>query len=147
LVVSYNTSMEVIERFKAKIATYMNTNSREWSNFALWIDKMEYQNAIHFVVAIERELSLTPHGHLGLNPIKKDRPNWQDWGGRWTRRNEFMRYLKTVLEELDIGYSMPIQPVVLPPGQPYGYGAIGPTIQIPRPGRRPTDGSGCFRAD
>jgi hypothetical protein len=57
LVVSYDTSMEVIERFKAKIATYMNTNSREWSNFALWIDKMEYQNAIHLVVAIEREFS------------------------------------------------------------------------------------------
>jgi hypothetical protein len=53
-----------------------------------------------------------------------------------------MRYLKTVLEELDIRYSMPIQPVVLPPGQSYGYGAVGPTIQIPRPGRRPTDGSG-----
>jgi len=61
LVVSYDTSMEVIERFKAKIATYMNNNSREWSNFALWIDKMEYQNAIHLVVAIERESSMSPH--------------------------------------------------------------------------------------
>jgi hypothetical protein len=43
-----------------------------------------------------------------------DRRNWQDWGGRWARRNEFMRHLKTVLEELDVKYAMPVQPVVLP---------------------------------
>jgi hypothetical protein len=55
LVVSYDTPMELIERFKAKIATYINSNGREWSNFSIWIDKMEYQNAIHLVLAIERE--------------------------------------------------------------------------------------------
>lgn len=43
-----------------------------------------------------------------------DRSNWQDWGARWTRRNEFMRYLKTVLEELDMKYVLPTQPVLLP---------------------------------
>ena len=45
-----------------------------------------------------------------------DRPNWQDWGGRWARRNAFMRHLKTVLEELDLRYMLPIQPVLLPSG-------------------------------
>lgn len=55
MVVSYDTSMELIERLKTKIGLYMNTNSREWSNFALWIDKMEFQNAIHLIVAIERK--------------------------------------------------------------------------------------------
>jgi hypothetical protein len=49
-----------------------------------------------------------------------------------------MRYLKTVLEEFDIRYTMPIQPVILPRGQPYGYGPADPTIQSPRPGRQPT---------
>ncbi len=35
LVVSYDTPMDVIELLKTKIATYINTNSREWSNFSL----------------------------------------------------------------------------------------------------------------
>ncbi|KAH6914178.1 Mechanosensitive ion channel-domain-containing protein [Coprinopsis sp. MPI-PUGE-AT-0042] len=96
LMVAYSTPLELIEQLKGKIATYIDENNREWSGFALNIDKMEYQNAIHLIVAIEH------------------RANWQDWGGRWTRRNAFMRNLKTVLEELDITYTMPVQPVLLP---------------------------------
>ena len=54
--------------------------SREWSNCAVNIDKMEYQNAIHLTVAMVH------------------RPNWQDWGAeRCGRRTAFMRNLKTVL--------------------------------------------------
>jgi len=37
--------------------------------------------------------------------------NWQDWGARWSRRNAFMRNLKSILEELEVGYSMPVQPI------------------------------------
>ena len=54
LTVAYDTPMEVIEELKGKISTYVNTNSREWSGFALNIDKMEYQNAISLIVAMER---------------------------------------------------------------------------------------------
>ncbi|KAF8995427.1 Mechanosensitive ion channel-domain-containing protein [Cyathus striatus] len=96
LSVSYDTPVEVIEQLKAKISAYVQANSREWSGFALNIDKMEYQNAIHLICAMEH------------------RPNWQDWGGRWSRRTAFMRNLKTVLEELDIKYTMPVQPILLP---------------------------------
>lgn len=48
-----------------------------------------------------------------------DRPNWQDWGGRWARRTAFMRNLKQILEDLDVHYTMPVQPVLLhqPPSQ------------------------------
>ena len=46
--------MEVIENLKGKINTYVTTNSREWSGFTLNIDKMEYQNAISLIVAMER---------------------------------------------------------------------------------------------
>lgn len=46
-------------------------------------------------------------------PLPPDRPNWQDWGGRWVRRNAFMRYLKAVLEELNLTYTMPVQPVIM----------------------------------
>lgn len=47
-----------------------------------------------------------------------DRRNWQDWSGRWARRTQFMRQLKMILEELDIGYTMPVQPVLLPSSGP-----------------------------
>ncbi|SJL03324.1 uncharacterized protein ARMOST_06677 [Armillaria ostoyae] len=98
LMVSYNTPLETIEALKAKLKAYVNTNSRDWSGFDLNIDKMVNQNAIHLIVAMEH------------------RPNWQDWGGRWARRTAFMRNLKTILEELDVGYSTPLQPVLLPNG-------------------------------
>ncbi|KAH8103207.1 hypothetical protein DFH11DRAFT_1692697 [Phellopilus nigrolimitatus] len=75
------------------LKTYVSQNNREWSNVLVNIDKMEYQNAITLVIAMEH------------------RPNWQDWGGRWARRTLFMRNLKVVLEELDITYTLPIQPV------------------------------------
>lgn len=55
LMVSYNTPIEVIEHLRLKIGEYISANSREWSNSALWIDKMEFQNALHLTVAIERQ--------------------------------------------------------------------------------------------
>ncbi|KAF8673852.1 hypothetical protein AX14_005320 [Amanita brunnescens Koide BX004] len=96
ITVSYDTPMDVIEAVKVKVNNYITTNSREWSGCSVNIDKMEYQNAIHIIVAVEH------------------RPNWQDWGGRWERRNAFMRNLKMMLEDLDVRYTMPIQPVLLP---------------------------------
>lgn len=47
--------MEVIEQLRIKVVAYMNTNSREWSDCSLNIDKMEFQNAIHLIVGMERE--------------------------------------------------------------------------------------------
>lgn len=62
LMVAYSTPLELIEQLKVKIATYIDENSREWSAFALNIDKMEYQNAIHLIVAIERKYNAaTPY--------------------------------------------------------------------------------------
>ena len=55
LTVAYDTSMEAIEHLKSKISAYVNTNSREWSGFSLNIDKMEFQNAIYLIVAMERK--------------------------------------------------------------------------------------------
>ncbi|KAH0839914.1 Mechanosensitive ion channel-domain-containing protein [Lanmaoa asiatica] len=100
ITISYNTSLEIVEQLKLRIQAYVVTNSREWSGCGVNIDKMEFQNAIYLTISIER----------------KYRSNWQDWGGRWARRNAFMRHLKTVLEELDLRYTLPIQPVLLPSG-------------------------------
>lgn len=80
---------------------------------------MEFQNALHLIVAIERKLTiLNSHRLTQFFIFSLDRPNWQDWGGRWARRTAFMRNLKIILEELDINYTMPIQPVLLPTSGP-----------------------------
>ena len=55
-------------------------------------------------------------------PLPLDRRNWQDWGGRWARRNAFMKWFRGVLEELDLKYTAPIQPILLPKGNPFQDG-------------------------
>jgi hypothetical protein len=118
--VSYDTPLEVIEQLRIRIGQYISENSREWSGFNVNIDRMDFQNAIYLIIGVEREWSLDiflrtcPHVSLLI-----DRRNWQDWAGRWNRRTEFMRHLKTVLEELEVGYSLPIQPVLLPKHSPF----------------------------
>ena len=54
LMISYNTPLEILDTLKSRIKQYVLENNREWSGFDLNIDKMEYQNAIHVVVAMER---------------------------------------------------------------------------------------------
>ncbi|KAI0704350.1 Mechanosensitive ion channel-domain-containing protein [Cytidiella melzeri] len=108
LKIAYDTPLKDIELLRRRLEEYVQNeeNRRQWSNVLVNIDKMEFQNAIDLVIAMEHK------------------PNWQDWGGRWTRRNKFMRYFKTVLEEIGISYTMPIQPVLLP-NPPPGYGGGG----------------------
>ncbi|CAE6480680.1 hypothetical protein ACGC1H_003511 [Rhizoctonia solani] len=94
LQVGYDTPLEVLEKLRQRLKQYVAANSREWGGGCeINISKMEYQNAIHLVVAME---------HRG---------NWQDWGGRWNRRNAFMKNLKSELETLEIQYALPLQPV------------------------------------
>ncbi|CAE6428030.1 unnamed protein product [Rhizoctonia solani] len=94
LQISYDTPLEILEKLRQRLKQYVAGNSREWGGGCeININKMEYQNAIHLVVAME---------HRG---------NWQDWGGRWNRRNAFMKNLKAELENLEIQYSLPLQPV------------------------------------
>ena len=40
---------------RTKLQAYVQQNNREWSNVGVNIDKMEYQNAITLIVAMERE--------------------------------------------------------------------------------------------
>jgi len=97
--VSYDTPLEIIEQLKIRLRQYMTANNREWGSpgLEIWIDNMKFQNCINLVVAMEH------------------RNNWQEWGARWGRRNLFMKHLRTVLEELEIGYQMPLQPVSFHP--------------------------------
>lgn len=115
--VSYDTPLEIIENLRRRLEEYIADDKmrREWSSVTVNIDKMEFQNAIHLTIGMEHK------------------PNWQDWGGRWARRTAFMRHLKTVLEELDVRYTMPVQPLLMPsPPFPSGYnGPRSPTLDSP----------------
>lgn len=117
LMVAYDTPLEILEQLRRKLEDYINDdkNRREWSNINVNIEKMEFQNAIHLKIGMEH------------------RPNWQDWGGRWARRTAFMRFLKVTLEELDLRYTKPVQPVIMPGPPPgWGAGARSPYLSSPR---------------
>lgn len=111
IMISYGTPLEIVEQLRQRVQAYVANNNREWSNCAVNIDKMEYQNAIHLTIGVEH------------------RSNWQDWGGRWARRNDFMRHLKTVLEELDMKYTLPVQPVLLPRNSPMSFRDVGVEVK------------------
>ncbi|KIY69051.1 hypothetical protein CYLTODRAFT_350366 [Cylindrobasidium torrendii FP15055 ss-10] len=93
--IAYNTPLDVFEEIRSRIKTYVTENNRDWSGMDFNIDKMDYQNAIHIIVAMEH------------------RSNWQEWGKRWERRTRFMRNLKQILEDLSVKYTLPVQPVIL----------------------------------
>lgn len=53
--IAYNTPLELVEQLKSRIQAYITANNREWSGCAVNIDKMDFQNAIHLTVAVERK--------------------------------------------------------------------------------------------
>lgn len=55
MMISYDTPLEIIDQLKSRIGEYVNANGRDWSSFGLNIDKMEFQNAIHLTVGMERK--------------------------------------------------------------------------------------------
>lgn len=57
--ISYSTSLEIVEQLKQHIQAYVVANSREWSGCNVNIDKMEFQNAIHLTIAVERKCNIS----------------------------------------------------------------------------------------
>lgn len=55
IMIAYTTPLETIEEIKTRVGVWMGDHSREWNGYAVNIDKLENQNAIHLVIAIERE--------------------------------------------------------------------------------------------
>lgn len=58
ITISYNTSLEIVEQLKQRIQAYVVANNREWSGCGVNIDKMEYQNAIHLTISVERRCTI-----------------------------------------------------------------------------------------
>lgn len=55
LAIPYDTLLGIIEQLHSRISQYICGNNREWNNLAVWIDEMEFQNAMHLIVALKRE--------------------------------------------------------------------------------------------
>lgn len=55
LTISYDTPLSIVEQLRSRISQYISENNREWNNSAVWIDKMEFQNAIYLIIGLERE--------------------------------------------------------------------------------------------
>ena len=53
--VGYDTPLEVLEELQARLKAYVAPNNREWSSVLINIDKMEYQNALTLIIAMERK--------------------------------------------------------------------------------------------
>ncbi|CDZ97984.1 Predicted mechanosensitive ion channel [Phaffia rhodozyma] len=97
--IAYDTPLEVIEDLNVRVKQYLMDNNREWGgSHQLNINNISQQNAIYIDIAIEHK------------------SNWHDWGARWARRTAFMKNLKTTLEVLEMTYSLPVQPIILPSG-------------------------------
>jgi len=94
--VGIETSLEVMTELRTRMRAWVNENSRDWAGgMDMNINKISNQNYIEIIVAFAHK------------------SNWQDWGGRWSRRTKLMRQMKTVLDDLDVSYKMPLQPVQL----------------------------------
>ena len=117
LEIAYGTSLSVVEQLRPCISKYIVHNSRERKNSAVWIDKMEFQNATHLTIVLEREWERS-HPRLMNVPLLLDLRNWQDWGRRCARPNAFMKWFREVLQELDLKYTAPIQPILLSKATP-----------------------------
>lgn len=60
--ISYDTPLNLVEQLRSRISQYISENNREWNNSAVWIDKMEFQNAIHLIIAVERKRTVFSPG-------------------------------------------------------------------------------------
>ncbi|RUS16522.1 Mechanosensitive ion channel-domain-containing protein [Endogone sp. FLAS-F59071] len=94
--IDYNTPSQKIDSLREKLSDWCNKNSTDFTPgvLALNIFEIESTNKIHCVIWVEH------------------RSNWQDMMARYARRTKFYYGLKEALDELDIRYVLPAQPIV-----------------------------------
>ncbi|MBW0515515.1 hypothetical protein O181_055230 [Austropuccinia psidii MF-1] len=94
VMVGFDTPLEALHEFRARLRQYVTDHPREWQGgLDVNIEFMQNQNLIQLIIAME---------HKG---------NWQDWGARWDRRTMLMREMKKIMDQLNIVYKLPTQPV------------------------------------
>lgn len=119
VMVSFNTALEVLHEFRARLRQYVLDYPRDWKGgLDVNIDFMKNQNMIQLVVAMEHK------------------SNWQDWGGRWDRRTRLMKEMKKIMDALNMTYKLPTQPVSFAPHRPCRGGSHGVEPSSPVSQRR-----------
>ncbi|WAQ86378.1 hypothetical protein PtA15_7A104 [Puccinia triticina] len=101
VMVGFDTPLEVLHEFRARLRQYVIDNPREWKGgLDVNIDFINNQNLIQLIIAMEHK------------------SNWQDWGARWDRRTLLMKEMKRIMDSLNITYKLPPQPISLLPQRP-----------------------------
>lgn len=133
LTVAYDTPLEAIEMLRSKLQSYVQQNNREWSNVSVNIDKMEFQNAITLIVAMERTYTtrflgfnyltgyLTPTcvqidqigrigedaGHAERYSCATSKPYWRNWTFRILFLSSRFSYRRDLYQELPDPWTFP----------------------------------------
>ncbi|KAI7958818.1 hypothetical protein MJO28_002609 [Puccinia striiformis f. sp. tritici] len=94
VMVSFDTPLEILHEFRTRLRQFVSDHPREWKGgLDVNIDFMQNQNLIQLAVAMEHK------------------SNWQDWGARWDRRTLLMKEMKRIMDQLNMTYKLPLQPV------------------------------------
>ncbi|PLW09457.1 hypothetical protein PCANC_00272 [Puccinia coronata f. sp. avenae] len=94
VMVSFDTPLDILHEFRTRLRQFVTDHPREWKGgLDVNIDFMQNQNLIQLIVAMEHK------------------SNWQDWGARWDRRTSLMKEMKRIMDQLNMTYKLPIQPV------------------------------------
>ncbi|EHS64524.1 uncharacterized protein PGTG_20985 [Puccinia graminis f. sp. tritici CRL 75-36-700-3] len=106
VMVSFDTPLDVLHEFRTRLRQFVTDHPREWKGgLDVNIDFMQNQNLI--------QLSLIP----SLVVAMEHKSNWQDWGARWDRRTLLMKEMKRIMDQLNMTYKLPTQPVSFMSGQ------------------------------
>jgi len=60
LTISYSTPLDIIEKLRSLLQRYIDDNNRDWVSFNLNIDKIEFQNAVWLIIAVQRVFEIIP---------------------------------------------------------------------------------------
>jgi len=94
VMVSFDTPLDILHEFRTLLRQFVADHPRDWKGgLDVNIEFMQNQNLIQLAVAME---------HKG---------NWQDWGARWDRRTSLMKEMKRIMDQLNMTYKLPLQPV------------------------------------
>ncbi|KAH9454007.1 hypothetical protein Pst134EA_013111 [Puccinia striiformis f. sp. tritici] len=116
VMVGFDTPLEVLHEFRARLRQYVAKHDREWTGVAnVNIDYMSNQNLIQ------------------LKVLMQHKSNFQDMNARWARRTLFMKEMKRVMDSLGMSYKLPIQPISLLVRRPDSKLLISSSAGLPSP--------------
>ncbi|WFD44582.1 hypothetical protein MPSI1_003250 [Malassezia psittaci] len=120
LQVGFDTPVKKIDQLREGLTEFCQANDKKWGGgLELLYDSVRNMNSIGLIVAVQHK------------------NNWQNWLARWNNRDEFMKHIKNLTQELGITYQPPTQPISFMPQQSGAQPTIRyendllPTMQVP----------------